>query len=320
MNENKDFSDYEMRIMRLVVVWHQHPSFFSRALAALGTPVEKLILSLPEWGRTQISGAVNEGLKNCLDLSRQTFDAPNIWRKLARKAGMTQIKRFDDIPLEILDEQAKGYGMSNRLPVILSGVATGLIGLPGAIIDIPASITIFFRNIQTVCACYGIDPSDPSNVPYYMWLMTSGSPAPEDDSTDTGYIMTRLGLGLMVKEAQEFIVSAAGKDLARTIAKESSPVLIKLINKLLQRLGIQMTEKVAATVVPLVGAIAAAGINTAFSRDIHMNACMAGRTKYLCEKYGESRVRGLLTEPSRLYLPGAHLHKPPEEPPPVKQD
>jgi len=305
MDDKKQFTDYEVKIMRQVVIWHQTPSLFAKALSALGTPVEKLIMTLPDWAKGSINKAVEEGLKQCLEVSRLTFDAPAIWRKVARRARIKQITSFNEIPLEILDEEARRYGVSNRLPVIVSGIATGLIGLPGAVVDIPATITMFFRNIQTVCACYGVDPADPTNAPYYLWLMTSGSPSPGDEGSETGYIMTRLGLGLMVKEAQAFIATAAGKSLAQLMTKESAPALVRLLNTILSRLGIEMTEKVAATIIPIIGAVAAAGINTAFMRDIHTNALMAGRTKYLAAKYGEDTVGSLLTEPSRLYLPGA---------------
>lgn len=305
MSDRKNFTDYEIKIMRQVVLWHQAPSTFARTLNKLGSPVEKLLDTLPLWGRNAINRAVENGLRQCLDLSRYTFDAPTIWRKVARKARIRQITDFSEIPLEILDDEAKKQGRSNRLTVILSGAATGLIGLPGAIMDIPAAITMFFRNIQTVCACYGIDPADPTNAPYFLWLLQSGSPAPDDDASETGYIMARLGLGIMVKEAQQFIAASAGKNLVQLISKESAPVMLRFLNALLSRMGIQMTEKVAATVVPVIGAIAAAGINTAFMKDIHMNALMAGRTKYLANKHGEDTIKRLLTEPSRLYLPGA---------------
>jgi hypothetical protein len=307
MTQNQDFSDYEVKILRQVVQWHQSPSNFSRALHKLGSPVERLIDALPAWGRDAVNRGVEEGMKQCLDLSRHTFDAPAIWRRLARRARVKQITHFDEIPLEIIDEEARRLGVTNRLPVIFSGVATGFIGLPGAIMDIPATITMFFRNIQTVCACYGIDPADPSNAPYFLWLLSSGSPAKGDEASDTGYIMTRLGLGLLVKEAQKFVAAHAGKNLVHLISKESAPVILKFLNSLLARLGIQMSEKVAVTILPIVSAVAAAGINAAFMRDVHQNALMAGRTRYLVQKHGEESIRRLLTEPSRLYLPGAPI-------------
>jgi hypothetical protein len=307
MNQNQDFSDYEVKILRQVVQWHQSPSNFSRALNRLGSPVERLIDALPSWGRDAVNRGVEEGMKQCLDLSKHTFDAPAIWRRLAGRARVKQITRFDEIPLEIIDEEAHRLGVTNRLPVIFSGVATGLIGMPGAIMDIPATITMFFRNIQTVCACYGIDPADPSNAPYFLWLLSSGSPARGDEASDTGYIMTRLGLGILVKEAQKFVAANAGKNLVHLISRESAPVILKFVNTLLARLGIQMSEKVAVTVLPIVSAVAAAGINAAFMRDVHRNALMAGRTRYLVNKHGEDSIRRLLTEPSRLYLPGAPI-------------
>jgi hypothetical protein len=314
-DQTKPFTEYEVKILRQVVQWHQSPSAFSRALSRMGTPVEKLIAAMPGWGRDAVNRGVDEGLRQCLELSRYTFDAPAIWRRLARRARLRQITSFDEIPLEIIDEEARRLGVSNRLPVIASGIVTGFIGLPGAVLDIPASITMFFRNIQTVCACYGIDPSDPTNAPFFLWLLSSGSPAPGDEGAESGYIMTRLGLGLLVKEAQQFIAEAAGRNLVQLITKEGAPVILRFLNTLLSRLGIQMTEKVAATVVPILGSVAAAGINAAFMKDIHTNALMAGRTRYLSQKHGEDGIRRLLVEPSRLYLPGAPILEGPVTPP-----
>jgi len=267
---------YENSAIKEIIKWHKKPSFFSRSIALIGAPVEKLINSLPPWAKDAIKEATAEGIRKCINISRKTFHHSTIVTL--------------DTPLEIIDKKAKKFSQSNSAGTFLSGFTTGLAGLPGAIADIPLTMTIFCRSIQMISSCYGINPDDPANKPFFLWLLTSGSPSPDDDSSETGYIMTRLGLGLLVREAEKFIASSAGKNMGNILSREAAPVLVRLINTIASRLGIQMTEKIAATAIPLAGGFCAALINSAFMKDINSNAIMAGRMKFLIRKYGEEEV------------------------------
>ncbi|MFO6386360.1 EcsC family protein, partial [Pseudomonas aeruginosa] len=59
------------------------------------------------------------------------------------------------------------------------------------------------------------------------------------------------------KAAADFL----GKDAG---SKKAAPMLLALVRKVAERLGVQYSEKLAAQIVPIVGALGGAAINTVF--------------------------------------------------------
>ena len=60
-------------------------------------------------------------------------------------------------------------------------------------------------------------------------------------------------------------INEAAKYIAeRGFAEESAPILVRLITKISQRFGIQITQKAAAQAIPAIGAVTGAIINTIF--------------------------------------------------------
>lgn len=60
-------------------------------------------------------------------------------------------------------------------------------------------------------------------------------------------------------------ISDAAKYLAhKGLARETAPAIIRLVNKLVARYSVVITEEVAAKAVPIVGAVSGAGINIIF--------------------------------------------------------
>jgi hypothetical protein len=78
-----------------------------------------------------------------------------------------------------------------------------------------------------------------------------------DDGSESGYFAIRAVLAKSVSEAGGFI-------LKKGITDEAAPFLVKLISKVAEKFGVQVTQKMAAQSVPAIGAAGGAIINALF--------------------------------------------------------
>jgi hypothetical protein len=75
------------------------------------------------------------------------------------------------------------------------------------------------------------------------------------------------------------------------MAKEGAPALIRLITLIAERYSVNVTEKAAAQMVPLIGAVGGATINTIFIDHFQSVARGHFAVRRLERKYGEAAVR-----------------------------
>jgi hypothetical protein len=107
--------------------------------------------------------------------------------------------------------------------------------------------------------------------------------APDDDSSETGYYAVRIAL------AQE--VSAAAKFLAEGGDRATGPVIVKLIEAVAQRFGVQVSEMAAAKSIPVIGAAGGATVNVLFMDHFQDMAHGHFAVRRLERKYGRDRVQ-----------------------------
>lgn len=128
----------------------------------------------------------------------------------------------------------------HKLAVTLSGGAGGFAGLPSAVVELPATVSIMFGAIQKIARSYGFDPEDEAIRAECLTVFASGSPLKSDDGVDMSFLASRMAL------------TGAG--------------IQALIARVAPKLAVVLGQKLAAQAVPLVGAVAGAGVNLAFLR------------------------------------------------------
>lgn len=119
------------------------------------------------------------------------------------------------------------------------GAAGGFGGLPGALVELPATTTMLLRAIQGVAAGHGFDPAA-ENVQFdCMRVFAAAGPLAADDGADLGFISLRLTLN--------------GGAMHRMIAAVAP------------KLATVMGQKLAAQTVPVLGAVAGATANYVYT-------------------------------------------------------
>ena len=120
----------------------------------------------------------------------------------------------------------------------VTGAAGGFAGLPGAIAELPVTITLILRSLQDVAEAHGFDPAADPTRREILRVFGSGSPLAEDDGVNTSFIGARLTL--------------------------NGPALGSMIATVAPRLSAALGQKLAAQMVPVLGAVSGAALNMAY--------------------------------------------------------
>ncbi len=128
---------------------------------------------------------------------------------------------------------------AHKLVAAASGVASGFVGLPGVLVDIPFTTSTILRSIAEVARDSGEDITSEETKRACLEVLAFGGPSSADDETEIGYWATRIGLSHTAVNL--LIRSAAG------------------------RFGMLISDKFLAQAVPLLGAVAGGALNYAFT-------------------------------------------------------
>lgn len=119
------------------------------------------------------------------------------------------------------------------------GAAGGLGGLPGALAELPFTVTMLLRAIQGIAAEHGFDPDTDEVRLECLHVFASAGPMAADDGTDMGFLTAKI-----------------------TITGQS---LQALIARVAPRLSAVLGQKLAAQAAPVLGAVAGAAVNYSFT-------------------------------------------------------
>jgi len=236
----------------------ENPGLAIKISNAIGTPIEKGIDLLPKGWYEFVDKATNKALEVATSsalftMKRSRKDAANVTHKLVA-AGL--------------------------------GAAGGLWGLPALSIELPASTTVMLRSIADIARSESHDLDDPLVKIACIEVFALGGPGKSDDAAETGYFAVRTALAKTLHDA-------AGQLAASGLAESSGSALVSIIAKVSSRFGVQVSEKIAAQALPLLGAAGGAVINTLFID--HFQSMARGHfiVRRLEGKYGQEFIRSI---------------------------
>ncbi|MBG6630366.1 EcsC family protein [Pseudomonas aeruginosa] len=235
----------------------ENPGLTAQLTSLLGTPIEYGLKKLPR--------KVNEKLGSVIE---------GALLKVARSATAT------------LQENASGQP-ANRLHTLgaaVSGGVGGFFGPLAMLVEVPVTTGIIFRSIADIARSEGESIRDMDTLMACIEVFAHGGKSASDDASESGYYAGRTARAQQGKAAADFL----GKDAG---SKKAAPMLLALVRKVAERLGVQYSEKLAAQIVPIVGALGGAAINTVFMN--HFQAMARGHfvVRRLERHYGKDVVR-----------------------------
>jgi len=241
----------------------ERPSVGARIASVVGSPIERLIGMLPARASGVIAAAARKAIHGALKLSLRTLATNDVHAR-------------GEPPVA-----SNGW---HKLASAASGAAGGAFGLAALSVELPVSTTIMMRSIADVARGEGADLADRQVQLECVMVLGLGGSNPNDDAAEVGYFA--------VREAMTRAVSSAASHLARHgLTKEGAPALVRLITLVAEHYSVNVTEKAAAQLVPLIGAVGGAAINTIFIDHFQSVARGHFAVRRLERKYGEAAVR-----------------------------
>lgn len=238
----------------------QNPGLAVKLASYAGRPVEWAMARLPAHAGEIVTASTRAALEKALALALHT-----------------------------LDRGARGppRNWSHRITVWATGAAGGAFGLVGLPIELPVTTTVILRSIADHARSRGEDLSSPEVRVNCLLVLALGGPSASDDGADAGYFAVRAALARAVSDATEYL---AGRLAVAQTADRAAPALVRLLGGVAARFGVAVQDKLAAQVMPVVGALGGAAINGLFIHHFQEMAWGHFTVRHLERTYGRDEV------------------------------
>ncbi len=208
----------------------ERSSFANQVVNMLGAPIEKGLELLPDKAHGVIIGATDKALRAALEVALKTLEKDRI---------------------------AAARNTIHKLATATTGGVGGAFGWASLPVELPISTTIMLRSIADVARSQGEDLKQPEARLACIEVFALGNKTKQEGS-DASYIAIRALLAQRVTEAAQYAAQKGVLDAA-------SPPLTRFVAKVAERFSITVTEKAAAVMVPAIGAVGGAIVNTYFT-------------------------------------------------------
>jgi hypothetical protein len=264
----------------------------STAVAFAGNTVKKVP------GGAGVTDGIDAGIKTALSGAAKAIFIPAIVSVSIDRRAKRLRKRYPEIgaksPFVTLDLQALDKGRPRQvIPLTNAATSAGAsIAITGAEVsttvsggatagvvalaiagDVAVSLGLLGRSIAEVAVHYGYDPSEPEEEIFLMSVLSYSSAASLEGKT--------AALAGLSKLAQQMMRQATWKELEKD-------VVVKAIQSIFTKLGLRLTHKRLAQVVPVVGGVISAGLSYDMQNRALRDASRIYRVRYLVDKYGLS--------------------------------
>jgi len=208
----------------------EYPSFAARLSNVVGTPIEMGMKLLPRQWYRGVQRCAENGISRALDVAIAN---------VGHKTG----------PLSD-DRRYKILGMA-------SGAIGGFFGAPALLLELPVTTTLMLSSIVDIARSQGEDIRSFETRMACMEVFALGGRSHSDDAAETGYYGIRMALEVPIASASSFLRQG-------TTLSGNAPVLVNLIRSLAERFGVVLSQKAAAEIIPIIGAVGGAFINNVF--------------------------------------------------------
>lgn len=256
-----------------------------------------------------VQGAVVKAIETLLGsaswVARHTVPSKGIQRAVGLRLEQNGRKRELSSRLAAADAEARSRWNWHVAYAATEGGATGSAGLLGLAADIPALFTLVLRMIQEIGACYGLDMKKPEEREYVLQVLRTGA---------AGDLKAKMEALFLLKQVEEISVAVAwnklGTNLVATHAGNLS--LLSGVRDLAKSLGINLTQRKALQMIPVIGGIVGASFNATFANDIGRAAYMSYRRRWIAARLSPSAKGAVMRD-------GDRSHRPPKRLPGMRQ-
>lgn len=242
--------------LQMAVKHLENPNFAARIADYTGAPVNRVLSMLPRRVKRKLSGLVRSVVMKGLDVAVDTLD--------------------EKPPPEPLT------GFSSLLAGVAGGVS-GLFGFSALAVELPLTTTFMLRAIAEIAQHEGEDLTQLEARLACLEVFAYGSKR-TNDTIDVGYYAARTLIS-------KYTADIAALVLERGTIDTSAPVVSNLVAEIVSRFGLVVSDKVAASAVPIIGAVSGATINVIFMEHFQRIAKGHFTLRRLERIYGSAHIR-----------------------------
>ncbi len=254
--ESRSLAEEDLAAIREAVGTLERSTLVGRLSSLAGRPLEIVTRSMPAPAQEAVSRATEVALKAAL------------------RAALRTVPKSDRLRIPGLD----------RAAAVASGALGGALGLATLPLELPVSTVLMLRTIAEIARENGEELSDPETRLACLEVFALGSRAEADDLASGGYFAVRAALAKSVTQAAKLAA-------AQGLADASAPALVRFMAQIASRFGVVVSQKVAATAVPILGALGGAAVNAAFLEHFRAVARAHFNVRRLERTYGPDAVR-----------------------------
>ena len=252
----KPLSPLHRRALQRAFYQLENQNFAARLAEYAGQPFDRLIRAMPKPASDGINRAIEAAILRCLALAVRSIDRNG--------------------------KRPPAQGLSS-LTVGLSGAVSGFFGVAALPIELPVTTALMLRGIADIGRHYGEDLSrlDGRLACVEVFALAPGGAGRR---VDVGYYATRALLARLAADAAAFL-------LERGALSMSNPVVNSLVAEIVARFGVIVSERFAASAVPVLGAAGGAAVNMIFMSHFQQVAHGHFIVRRLERLYGPALVR-----------------------------
>jgi len=264
----------ELQTLRRAILHLEDQSFAAQLADYAGRPIDRVMRLMPKVASRHINKAVENAVLNCLNVA------------------ITSIEPQSKAPPE---------RRASTLLAGLSGGVSGFFGLAALPIELPLTTTLMLRAIADIARHHGEDLSTLEARLACVEVFALGSPK-TGRRADFGYYATRTLLSRLAANASAMLIERSATNL-------SAPVTSSLVTEIATRFGLVVSERSAASALPVIGAFGGATVNMIFMNHFQQVATGHFAIRKLERRYGQAMVRRLYTEHAPLRAAGRNISR-----------
>ena len=200
-----------------------------------------------------------------------------------------------ELAVDSLEEEV--HPPSSWLPKAMTGLTGGIGGLFGVValpFELPLTTTLMLRSIADIARHYGEDLSRMEARLACLEVFSLGGRKAENKD-DIGYYAARAMFAKLSGDLISYVME-------RGVLEVSAPVVTRVVSVVVSSFGVVVTERTAASAVPVLGAVGGATLNMIFMNHFERVAHAHFTLRRLERMHGQAEIRRLYAEIQKATL------------------
>lgn len=220
------------RELMLAITQLERESLITRLAEATGTPVDIAIKFLPKSVNRQLRATVEVAIVKCLDVAVNSLD--------------------------IDDDLGPPPPWIGKMLTGITGAVGGFFGVPALSLELPLTTALMLRSIAEVARSEGENARSLDTRLACLEVFALGGGRGEKREHNLQYYAVRSLLTKLTRDLSRYMME-------RGTLNASTPIVARLVGEIAARFGFAVSNRVAASIVPVVGAVSGAAVNVIFT-------------------------------------------------------